>query len=522
MHAPLTAFITLICTSGVLNLYLCLYVCRKRHNYRDIANYFILYTASITIYCFAAAFGLMATTLEEMKFWTTIQYIGLPFAAPFGLLFIMRYLGIQLKRKTLFLLLLLPFVSFLMVATNDFHHLHYKVFEADSVLGIPYIYQEIGMWYAVHGIYTFACMFVGFLLVLSRWKETAKIYQPQLIALMCSTLVPMVTAFVYLIGITPPGIDPVPMVLWLSSLLYLWSINSSRLFRVMPIAKDEIFHSINDGVLVLDASNHLIEFNHASQQMLPRLRKNLFGMDFREVWPILSGAPLPSNLESVKSQSEIELTVDDVKRTYQVRTAPLQQAKGLLIIFTDITEVKSLQLQLENLAYYDELTRLYNRRAFFEKCEKAFNNAKNNAFPFTVILMDVDFFKNVNDTFGHFAGDQLLIHVARICQNQLQENLLFARYGGEEFVLGLEGKTAWEGWEIAERLRKSVEEHPLRTTDGLVSVTLSCGVAEAEKVPEETLNLVLNKADKALYAAKGEGRNQVVIFSGKEKNLREF
>ncbi|QTN01106.1 diguanylate cyclase [Sediminibacillus dalangtanensis] len=512
MHSPLTAFITLVCTSGVLNLYLCFYVFKKRHNYRDIANYFILYTASITVYCFAYAFGLMATSLWEMKFWTAVQYVGLPFSPLLGLLFVMKYLGMKITKKSLVALLILPFMSFLMVATNDFHHLHYRIFEIDPVLGVPYVHQEIGVWYMIHGIFTFACMFVAFLLVLSRWKETSRVYRSQLFAVMCGQLVPMVTAFVYLTGFTPSGIDPVPMVLWLSSLLYLWAINSSRLFTLMPIAKDAIFHSINDGVIVLDESFRLIEFNQAVKKMLPKLSKNLFGVEFKQVWPILSGAPLPSKIEPVDFQREVLLTVDDARRTYQVRTAPLQQAKGLLIIFTDITEIKRLQLRLENLAYYDELTQLYNRRAFFQKCEEAFSEAKNNALPLTVILMDVDFFKNVNDTYGHHIGDQLLIHVAKICQDQLQENILFARYGGEEFVLGMAGKNAREGWELAEQLRTSVETHALQTTEGMVSVTLSCGVAEAEKVPEETLNLVLNKADKALYAAKGEGRNQVKIY----------
>ncbi|SDM44893.1 histidine kinase N-terminal 7TM domain-containing diguanylate cyclase [Sediminibacillus halophilus] len=512
MHSPLTAFITLVCTSGVLNLYLCLYVFLKRHNYRHIANYFILYSASITIYCFAYAFGLMATSLGEVKFWTAAQYVGLPFSSPLGLLFVMKYLGMKITKKSLAALLVLPFISLLMVSTNDFHHFHYRIFDIDPVQGIPYIYQEVGVWYMIHGIFTFACMFVAFLLVLSRWKETARVYRPQLFAVMCGQLVPMVTAFFYLTGFTPPGIDPVPMVLWLSSLLYLWSINSSRLFTLMPIAKDAIFHSINDGVIVLDESYRLIEFNQAVKRMLPKLSKKLFGLEFKQVWPILSGAPLPSKLEPADFQREVQLTVEDARRTYQVRTAPLQQAKGLLIIFTDITEIKRLQLRLESLAYYDELTQLYNRRAFFQKCEEAFSEARRIGSPFTVILMDVDFFKNVNDTYGHHIGDQLLVHVAKICRDQLEEDILFARYGGEEFVLGLKEKTSWEGWEIAEQLRKSVEEHPLRTTDGLVSVTLSCGVAEAEKVPGETLNLVLNKADKALYAAKGEGRNQVKTY----------
>ncbi len=311
-----------------------------------------------------------------------------------------------------------------MVATNDLHHFHYRVFEVDPALGTPYIYQEIGIWYIIHGIFTFACMFVAFLLVLSQWRETTQVYRPQLIALMFGQLVPMLTAFIYLIGFTPPGVDPVPMVLWLSSLLYLWAISSSRMFMLMPIAKDTIFNNINDGVIVLDESYRLIEFNQPCNSMFPKLNKTMFGMDFAKVWFILSGDSFPFKLEAAAYNQELQLAVSDkLMRTYQVSTSPLQHANkgnGLLIIFTDITELKRLQVKLEHQAYYDELTQIYNRRAFFQQCKQDFAEAKKVATPFTVILMDVDYFKRVNDTYGHAVGDKLLVHVVEMCKSKLK------------------------------------------------------------------------------------------------------
>ncbi|NRD76963.1 diguanylate cyclase [Bacillus sp. BRMEA1] len=516
MNSQLTAYVTLACTSGVLNLYLCLNVFTKRHHYTNIAKFFILYTWVITIYCFASAFGLMSTSLGELKFWTTIEYIGMPFSPPLGLLFIMQYLGFKITKKRFISLLIIPFISLVMVATNDWHHLHYRVFEIDPKLGAPYVHQEIGIWYVIHGIYTFGCMFVAFLFVLSRWKETAKVYRPQLISLMFGQLVPIVTAFLYLIGCTPPGFDPVPMVLWLSSVLYLWSISSSRMFSIMPIAKDSIFHSINDGVIVLDESYRLIEFNQSSQRMFPPLNKSMFGMDFDHVWQQLSGASFPFQLEAVTSIQELQLAEDQAIRTYQVRTSALQHgnsSKGLLIIFTDITELKGLQVKLEHLAYYDELTQINNRRAFFQTCEREFSEAHEFSSPFTVILFDIDHFKKLNDTYGHYIGDQVLIHVAKVCKTQVNEGILFARYGGEEFVLALKGCTELEGVALANQLRRQVEAEPLHTDEGVITVTISCGVAEATNAPEETLNQLLNKADQALYSVKRAGRNQVHVYT---------
>lgn len=521
MFSELTAYITLVCTSGVLNLYLCIYVFMKRHNYTSIANYFILYTGAISIYCFASALGLVSTTIDQIKFWTTIQYVGMPFSPPLGLMFIMYYLGIKVTKKKCIALLIIPFVTLIMVATNNLHHLHYRVIQIDPILGAPYVYQEIGIWYMIHGVFIFTCMFVAFLLLISRWKETAKPYRPQLIALMCGQLVPMVTAFLYLIGATPPGIDPVPIILWLSSLLYLWSISSSRLFTIMPIAKDTIFNSINDGAIVLDESHRLIEFNQACKRMFPQLDKSMLGLHFDKVWLELSGEIFPFKLENtVTNSQELQLATNNSMRTYQIRSTPLEQAKnrkGLLLIFTDITEIKRLQVKLEHQAYYDELTQIYNRRAFLYQGEQDFNAAKKVSLPFTIILMDIDYFKKVNDTYGHHVGDQLLIHVVKVCQTQLKEGQFFARYGGEEFVLALKGYTASDGEALGNLLRRTLENQPLITTEEVISVTLSFGVAEAMKEVEETLSQLLNKADKALYSAKQEGRNRVHVYSASEE-----
>jgi diguanylate cyclase (GGDEF)-like protein/PAS domain S-box-containing protein len=514
LNSQLTAYITLICTSGVLNLYLCANVFLKRHRYKNIAHFFILYSLSITIYCFSSALGLTSTNLEQMKIWTIIQYVGMPISAPLGLLFIMHYLGMKITKKKLLAILTIPIISFVMVATNDLHHLHYKVFKIDPLLGAPYIHLEIGIWYAIHGIYTFGSMFVAFILILSHWRDTAKAYHLQLAALLFGQFVPMLTAFLYLIGATPKGIDPVPMVLWLTSLLYLWAIHSSRMFSIIPIAKDAIFNSINDGVIVLNDFHQLIEYNQACQRMFPNLNKSMLGMDVNKVWENLSGDVLSSIVKSTTSTQEIQLGPDDSRRIYQVRTSPLQHAKnskGLLIIFTDITEIKRLQVKLEHQAYYDELTGIFNRRAFFEKCEEGFSVAKRGLSPYTVVLMDVDYFKKVNDTFGHPVGDQLLIHVAKVCQSLLTDDMLFARYGGEEFVLALNGCSAGEGERIANQLRMAVELQPLHLPEGIISVTLSCGVAEATEIQNETLYQLLNRADKALYLAKENGRNQVMV-----------
>ncbi len=509
MHSQLTTYITLISMSGVLNLYLFISAFLKRHRYTHVLRFFLFHTAATTVYCFAAAFGLLSTTLSDIKFWTFFQYIGIAFAPPLGLLFVMDYLGMKITKRRCLALFVIPVITLIIVATNDWHSLHYRVFELAPIFGAPYVYQEIGLWYMVHGIFIFGCMLVAFLLGASRWKETEAVYRPQLFALIFGQFLPVLTAFLYLLGLTPSGVDPVPMVLWASSLLYLWSISSSRMFTIMPIAKDTIFNSINDGVLVLDKSRRLVEYNEAAKGMFPLLEKSMLGSDFDRLWVEMTGMSFSHHVRKVECAEEVQLTDGSSERIYQVRT-PLLKLKndyqGMLLIFTDITELKKLQHKLEQQAYYDELTQIFNRRAFFQQCELDYAVAKGAAIPFTVMLIDIDHFKMVNDKNGHLIGDEVLVRVVEICQAQLDEEALFARYGGEEFVVALKGADVWEGIALAERLRAAVEKHPIIPEAESGHVTLSIGVAEAK---DETLRQLLNRADQALYLAKESGRNRV-------------
>jgi diguanylate cyclase (GGDEF)-like protein/PAS domain S-box-containing protein len=321
-----------------------------------------------------------------------------------------------------------------------------------------------------------------------------------------------------LTGVTPTGVDPVPMVLGLSSVLLWWAIESSRFLAILPIAKDVIFQSISDGVIVLDPSGRLVEFNKSCQRMFPSLDRSMFGLSLEKIWSALFGASSSRAPKLVARSQELEVVVHEPdERIYQVRFSPIEQNqsttwKGAVIIITDMTEIKQLQRRLEKHAYYDDLTEVLNRRAFFEQCEVRYAQLKQQNLAFTVILFDIDHFKEINDTFGHHAGDQVLVHVARICKSCLTEDMLFARYGGEEFVLALFGHPEEEGKKLAERLREKIASHPLKVDGAVIFVTSSFGVAGASAGAKESLQTLLCYADEALYEAKRGGRNQVCVF----------
>lgn len=168
--------------------------------------------------------------------------------------------------------------------------------------------------------------------------------------------------------------------------------------------------------------------------------------------------------------------------------------------------------ETQTQAITDSLTGVYNRRGMFQLGEYEFERARRINRPFSVMMFDLDHFKQVNDKYGHKAGDQVLQYLARRCHQNSRSTDLISRYGGEEFIILLPETNYETAYIIAERLRQSIMNQPFVTDAGHLKVTISAGVAEANIA--DTLTNLIEKADNALYKAKHNGRNCVVV-SGK-------
>ena len=168
---------------------------------------------------------------------------------------------------------------------------------------------------------------------------------------------------------------------------------------------------------------------------------------------------------------------------------------------------------LEKEVNTDGLTKLYNHRFFFELVTKEFANFQRNNFPLSCIMIDIDFFKNVNDTYGHQVGDKVLEGVGKILKEVIRTGDFAARYGGEEFVIILPNTVVDKAKMVAERIRKSAENKNLIDNFENKKITLSAGVASTENNNVSNAIELVGLADKAVYKAKNEGRNRVVVYS---------
>jgi len=166
---------------------------------------------------------------------------------------------------------------------------------------------------------------------------------------------------------------------------------------------------------------------------------------------------------------------------------------------------------LGSAAHTDAMTGIYNKGYLLEAIEAEFKRAKALHTDFSVLYFDLDFFKKVNDTYGHDAGDYVLKEFTKLVRTRyIRPKDVFARYGGEEFVLLLSNTNGMAAAETGEKIRASIEAHPFIYEQKRITVTVSMGVAEVRADIESALTLLRN-ADKALYAAKNGGRNRVVV-----------
>ena len=200
---------------------------------------------------------------------------------------------------------------------------------------------------------------------------------------------------------------------------------------------------------------------------------------------------------------KVQITTDILTQTFYMQVSRIRKNR-YMVTFHNISRVIAEKNTISQIAEKDELTQIYNRSKFKTLLSLTLRNAKIYHIPFTVILLDIDHFKDVNDTYGHDVGDKILIQVTSLLKSLLRSQDTFARWGGEEFMILSESTTQEEAYQLAERLRKAIETFSFDMTK-----RLTCSFGVSEYTAGDTMSSIIKKADNALYKAKRNGRNMV-------------
>ncbi|NQX67005.1 diguanylate cyclase [Paenibacillus alba] len=347
-----------------------------------------------------------------------------------------------------------------------------------------------------------------------------------------------------------PGLTSLGILL--SVIFFVIAIHRDKVFDIVKIAHQDIIDTIDHGILVLDDNEIVIEINRS---LFPHIDLHI-GFRF-DMANILSKGQSSSNIDLFLltyqkhplKRTEIEMKFPN-GRHINIQTAPISVNStmvGRIITFQDVSELHRLidetnlqneilqernqsliiiqnelsqtNQKLEHLAITDGLTGIYNRLYLTQKLEyEVLNNIKYQ-MPFAVILLDIDFFKLINDNYGHLVGDQMIKSTVEAIKQTLRQTDILARYGGEEFIIYLPQTSQSQANLIAERVKSTVESNKLiaKNIPHSLSITISIGLLsinnftfENLKSPSTYLNELLESVDKALYKAKEEGRNRIV------------
>lgn len=229
----------------------------------------------------------------------------------------------------------------------------------------------------------------------------------------------------------------------------------------------------------------------------------------RNLEAFIKGKKLPDKLiAEAKVSQEMFLVTESVINTQKLTMDFQQELKKQVEEKTK--ELLSLNSELLRVSRTDSLTGLFNRGAFDSLSHEAYMYCRRNKKPFTLTLIDIDYFKNVNDTHGHNAGDQCLINIANIIARMCRRDTdIVARYGGEEFVLFFASDKPDEHIEHIKLIAQTVSEHVVSHNDCDIQLTVSCGVVRVEKDFSKEIIELISLADQQLYLSKDQGRNQV-------------
>jgi diguanylate cyclase (GGDEF)-like protein/PAS domain S-box-containing protein len=504
--------------TSCLGLFLVRYAARRRH--LAGAGLFALFVAACSVYAMGYLGEIWAGSLGAILIFIRVEYLGIAFIPSLWLLFVLDYTGRRAVPAFRYLLLGLSTLTFVLVLFVGSHSLFYVRPHLDLSGPFPTLAFGRGPWYWVHVSYTWLSFVSGQILLLVFLVRAPSFYKPQVALTAIAEIIPLVVFALYLCGDVPDHLDPTPVSFAFFTAPLAWALFRLQFLESVPVARERVLEALEDGVLVLDTDGRIVDANPAAQRMLG-LGGGRVGRPIAEMVPDAFGlsALVAAGSGSAEFGAAAGTGDNDAggERRYRARAFRVRgghgRELGTALIVSDVTETSALLARLDALAGSDSLTGLFNRRRFFEYALREFELALRNVRPIAVCVIDLDHFKDVNDRYGHAAGDDVLKEAASRFSLALRSTDIICRYGGEEFAMLLPNSDIETGRRAAERLRLRLCETPITFKDGSTSVSASFGVFGSVPCGVEDLDRFLGLADEALYAAKAGGRNRVALAS---------
>ncbi len=287
---------------------------------------------------------------------------------------------------------------------------------------------------------------------------------------------------------------------------------------------ESLFNASKEAIAVLDMQSNFINVNPEYSHLTGLSREELLktsclNLTHRDDIELAKQTMMEVKKVGFIQDFEKRCIVKGESRFVSMSMSLLTNPDIFLITVRDITYIKRKENELKKLASIDPLTHLYNRRHFSNTTKHILHLAKREKDNLSLLMMDIDKFKNINDTYGHKFGDNVLVHFSNTLQEYSRKSDVSCRFGGEEFILLLPQTDSKGALVIAQKIRVAIEELDITLeNEDILNFTISIGVSQVDLKNDENIEAVIRRADKALYDAKNSGRNRVCIYNQKENN----
>jgi diguanylate cyclase (GGDEF)-like protein len=471
-------------------------------------SYLRFFTLLLLVSCvYALGFLLqhLSTGYAELLQGSRVQYLGAVFVSPMLLFFIMDFCGIKQRAWFSISILIIPVVTVILVFTYPFNGIYFgeSAFTADPV---PLLVFTGSIFRMIYFVYTYAVMFAAFLICSIYRRKRDVLFKKYSMYIMIAMLIPLLgnllTAFLKL-----APIDLTSAFACIMGTIVAYTLLFTGAFQFAPLAREEIVENMQDGFILIDLNNRFVDANRSAKRLFPALENVTSGLPIADMGMSLWDADGQLTPEfSVQTESGIKhyrVSADKV----------MHDGRAICVCITiyDNTSVRKLMDEITQMAEQDALTNLLNRRSFCRDAEKKCNEILRYGSKAFFIMIDIDFFKKVNDTYGHLAGDEVLRAVSRTLSQRFRKTDLLGRYGGEEFCAFLPMPDEEKAYKIAEECRQQIDALQVPFEGNILHVTISIGMAEFPSAGENTLTDLISRADAAMYAAKAGGRNRIVL-----------
>ena len=350
--------------------------------------------------------------------------------------------------------------------------------------------------------------------LISSYGGLRKILICILVAILVPVAASVMEAFISLAYSAMQQFFITPYAYGVSAIVCLIAIKRYDMLSKAPLPSMQAIYTIPQAVVLLDDKLHYIMSNVAAAEVFPWLK------DYKTDEAIIYSPHWPAELSHTafnKGAFSVEFAVmtNGSVRHYNASVHPfnseISNKSHWYIIISDITDKEVFIRQLEEAAYTDTLTGLYNRRHFAEIATPYIERTKRAGLSYYIMMADLDFFKRINDEHGHLAGDSVLRHTAMIMKTIVRSYDIVARWGGEEFIFLITDSSAADVFQLAERIRQTIEKTPSKYNGMELPITISFGIAQCQTGQTEMEELIL-RADEALYSSKQNGRNRVTFW----------